>query len=141
MNTLLRRAGALACVCTVISCDVNPYDASQRPTVTVTVGGAEAPVRIGWQPADAQVVRVYTGTGDTGALVWSVSATGANTLVSGLAYGEASPIGGATDVPARPLAAGATYTVEVIRRDPKGSGDGFTNTSNRYVGTARFTAP
>jgi hypothetical protein len=141
MIALLRRAGALACVFTVVSCDVNPYDASQRPAVTVTVGGAEAPVRIGWQPAGAQVVRVYTGTEDTGALVWSVSATGANTLVSGLAYGEASPAGGATDVPAQPLTAGATYTVEVIRRDPKGSGDGFTNTSNRYVGTARFTAP
>ncbi len=135
------RAAALACALAFAGCDVNPYDASQRPVVTVTIGGGDAPVRIAWQPAGAQLVRVYTGTEDTGALVWSVSATGANSLVSGLDYGDVSPTGGSTDVPAQPLTAGGTYTVEVTRRDPKGSGDGFTNTSNRYVGTVRFTAP
>ncbi len=138
---ILRMAGTLAGGLALGGCDVNPYDASQRPVVTVTIGGAEAPVRVGWQPEGAQFVRVYAGNGDTGALVWSVAATGANTLVSGLAYGDAAPAGGFTDVPAQSLTAAATYTVEVVRRDPKGSGDGFTNTSNRYVGTARFTAP
>lgn len=135
------RAVVLACALAVVGCDVNPYDASQRPVVAITIGGVGAPVRIAWQPAGAQLVRVYAGNGDPGTLVWSVSAAGVNTLVSGLDYGDVSPAGGSTDVPAQPLTAGGTYTVEVTRRDPKGSGDGFTNTSNRYVGTVRFTAP
>jgi hypothetical protein len=137
----MTRGLAVVLAFALLGCDVNPYDATQRPVVTVTVGGAGAPLRIGWQPAGAQLVRVYAGTGDTGTIVWSVSATGANTLVAGLAYGDSAPVGGSVDVPAQPLTAGAVYTAEVVRRDPKGSGDGFTNTSNRYVGTAQFTAP
>jgi hypothetical protein len=58
--------------------------------------------------------------------------------VSGVPYGV-SPAGGTTDFAARPLVAGETYTAQVTRQDPKGSGDGFTNTANRYVGTATFT--
>ena len=129
----------------VASCDVNPFDAAQVPRVTVSSGAAAAKVVIAWQPAGARLVRVYRGAsagdGYSEALVWSIASTGSNTLASGIEYGTASPVGGTTDVPARPLSAGQSYTVEVTRDDPKGRGDGFTNTHNRYVGTATFAFP
>ncbi len=39
-----------------------------------------------------------------------------------------------------PLQAGKTYTVSITRKDEKGTGDGFTNTRQRYVGTNTFVA-
>lgn len=127
----------------VSACDSNPYDPSQKPVVAVTAIGASSQLQITWQPAGAQLVRVYRGAvagdGYGANLMWSIAATGNNTLASGVSYGEATPAGGSTDFPARPLIAGERYTAEVTRRDPKGKGDGFTNTSNRYVGTVTFT--
>ena len=38
------------------------------------------------------------------------------------------------------LQSGKTYTVSIVRKDEKGSGDGFTNTRQRYVGTHTFVA-
>ena len=123
------------------ACDVNPHDPAQEPRVTVTRLDAGGAIAIEWHPAGAQLVRVYRGSaagdGYTDQLMWSVAATSRNGLVSGIRYG-ATPAGGTTDVPAKPLVPGELYTAQVIRQDPKGSGDGFTNTSNRYVGTATF---
>lgn len=134
--------GLLTALCLVAACDVNPFDPAQQPSVRVEA--AAAPVQIYWAPEGAQAIRVYrgatTGDGYGPALVWSVVATGTNTLTSGLAYGE-SPSGGTEDVAPAVLVAGELYTVQVRRTDPKGSGDGFTNTHNRYVGTATFRAP
>ncbi len=125
----------------VVACDRNPYDAAQRPRVTI--GSATAPVVISWQPAGAQLVRVYRGSaagdGYTTSLMWSITASSMNSLLSGVSYGAVAPGGGTTDVAARPLVTGERYTVQVTRQDPKGSGDGFTNTRNRYVGTLAFT--
>lgn len=134
--------GITALLC--VSCRINPFDSAQVPAVTVTLQSGAAPV-ISWTPAGAQLVRVYRGAtagdGYTTALVWSIAATAKNSLASGVTYGTASPPGGTIDVPSQPLVAGETYTVQVTRQDPKGSGDGFTNTRNRYVGTKTFTAP
>ena len=134
------RAGALALVAAT-ACDRNPYDPAQQPRVTVAYR-AGVPV-IEWQPSGAQLVRVYRGAtagdGYGDRLVWSIAATTGNSLVSGVAYG-AAPSGGTTDVAARPLLAGETYTAQVTRQDPRGTGDGFTNTGNRYVGTTTFVA-
>lgn len=128
---------------TLLSCDRNPYDPTQVPRVVATTGGTAAVV-VSWQPAGAQLVRVYRGAtagdGYTAALVWSVAATAGNSLTSPLSYGTTTPSGGSTDLANRPLVPGELYTVQVTRQDPKGRGDGFTNTSNRYVGTATFTA-
>jgi len=133
----------LALATAATACDVNPYDASQRPTVAVTPINTSPFVVISWQPSGAQLVRVYRGSvagdGYGESLMWSIAANGDNSLVSGVPYGDGSPSGGSTDVPAKPLVHGERYTVEVTRRDPKGSGGGFTNTGNRYVGTATFT--
>ena len=125
------------------ACDSNPYDASQKPVVSVSTASGGAPV-VSWTPAGAQLVRLYVGPqagdGYGPALIWSVaSPTYGNTLSSPVTVGV-TPAGATVDVPlAGPLQAGQTYTVEVTRADPKGTGDGFTNTRNRYVGTATFT--
>lgn len=124
-------------------CDVNAFDRTQVPRITVTPVVAAPLVVIAWQPAGAALVRVYRGTvagqGYGPDLVWSIAATSGNSLVSGVEYGVAPPPGGVTDVSAQPLTPGAPYTVEVTRQDPKGSGGGFTNTRNRYVSTQTFT--
>lgn len=138
-----RIAPVVACV--MLACDSNPFDTAQVPQITVTPVVAIPVVRFTWQPAGAQLLRVYrggaAGDGYTDALVWSIAATGNNTLVSGLEYGDKVLQGGTTDVPSKPMIPGQTYTVEVTRRDPKGTGDGFTNTSNRYVASKTFAVP
>ena len=64
-----------------------------------------------------------------------------NRISSPVRYASA-PAGSTTDVVAGSLVPGETYSVEVTQNDPKGSGDGFTNTRNRYLGvtTFKFTA-
>lgn len=133
---------ALPALLVTLACDSNPFDAAQQPSVKVTAASASAVV-IQWQPAGAQLVRVYRGStagdGYGENLMWSIAASSKNGIASSVQYG-ALPSGATTDVAAKPLVAGETYTAQVTRSDPKGSGDGFTNTSNRYVGTATFTA-
>lgn len=125
----------------VAACDSHPYDASQTPVVRVSMASG-APVA-SWTPGGAQLVRVYRGAqagdGYGPMLVWSVaSPTAGNTISTPVTVGVTPP-GATVDVAlAAPLTAGETYTVEVTRADVKGSGDGFTNTRHRYVGTAPF---
>jgi len=124
------------------ACDTNPFDAAQQPRVTIAPGPGASP-GIAWEPSGAQLVRVYRGAvagdgyGDD--LMWSVAAATRNGITSPVQYGVV-PSGGVTDVAPKLLVAGETYTAQVTRLDPKGSGDGFTNTGNRYVGSATFTA-
>lgn len=137
------RAVAIAATCSSLllaaACSTPPYDASQRPTVTVTVA---ASVTISWEPAGAQDVRVYRGTtaGDsyTPDLMWSVESVSENSITSGFLYGV-MPSGARTNVPATALVPGQAYTVRITRE--VSSGDGFTSNRRRYVGTASFVAP
>lgn len=139
----LSRLSALVLLMAATACAANPHDASQQPLVTIRPATAALPVTIEWQPAGAQLVRVYRGStaadgyGDN--LMWSIAASTKNSIASSAPYGV-TPSGATIDVAAKPLVTGETYTAQVTRSDPKGSGDGFTNTSNRYVGTATFTA-
>ncbi len=139
------RFGVPLVVGVLLACDSNPFDAAQVPQITVTPVIVLPVVRFTWQPAGAQLLRVYrggaAGDGYSDALVWSIVATGNNTLVSGIEYGDNVLQGGATDVAAKPMIRGQTYTVQITRRDPKGKGDAFTNTSNRYVSTKSFALP
>lgn len=141
---MLSRLAIPLLVVSATACDTNPYDPAQQPRVTVSRPAGGSTVVIEWQPAGAQLVRVYRGSvagdGYDDRLMWSIAASARNGLTSGVPYG-ASPSGGTTDVAAKPLVAGETYTAQVTRHDPRGSGDGFTNTANRYVGTATFTVP
>ena len=138
-----RLALALMVALVVNACDANPFDPAQQPQVAVTAGsGKSSTVVISWQPAGAQLVRVYRGAaagdGYTANLMWSIAATSTNSLTTAVLYGTTTPVGGQTDAPAKPLVPGEVYTVQVTRSDPKGSGDGFTNTKNSYIGTASF---
>ncbi len=141
-----RMALALTLALGAASCDANPFDAAQQPQVAVAAGaGKSSTVVISWIPAGAQLVRVYRGAtagdGYSPNLMWSIAATSANSLKTGVIYGTTTPVGGQTDAPAKPLVPGEVYTVQVTRSDPKGGGDGFTNTKNQYIGTASFVLP
>ncbi len=121
------------------ACDVNPFDASQVPTVRVDAG--DPPV-FSWTPDGARSVQVFEGAGVTDALdgdqVWAVYALdGANGLRGPVTYGVV-PTGAEENVAPRALVAGQPYTVYVRREDPRGTGDGFTNTRNEYSDAATF---
>lgn len=144
LATLTRGVAGVAAAALLVACSGNSFDAAQVPRITVTPVVGDSVVTISWVPAGAALIRVYRGTvadqGNSPNLVWSVTATGLNTLVSPLRYGVTPPPGGTTDVPAQALRLGQPYTVQVSRQDPKaGPGDGFTSTGFRYVQTQTFT--
>lgn len=141
----MRSAPVLALALVLLSaCDSHPYDPAQVPVVSVAASPSGGAPVVSWTPGGASLVRVYVGAqagdGYGPALVWSVaSPDGGNALAAPVAIGTAPP-GATVDVPlAAPLQRGQTYTAEVTRADPTGSGDGFTNTRHRYAGTATFT--
>jgi hypothetical protein len=127
----------------VMACDSNPFDSSQVPKITITPVVALPLVSISYEPQGAALIRVYRGTvagqgyGDD--LWWSIAATSGNSLPNRIEYGTTVFPGGSVDVAAKPLVIGQPYTVQVSRMDPKGKGDGFTSTGNRYVNTQTFT--
>lgn len=126
-----------------LACDSNPYDPRQVPQIRVLPVLALPVVSFSWLPEGAGLLRVYRGSqagdGYTPDLVWSIVATGKNSLASGVVYGTTALTGGTTDVAAQPLVPGVPYTVQISRQDPKGKGDSFMNTNNRYVNTQTFT--
>lgn len=130
----------------VLGCSGDSYDAAEIPRITVTPVVAAPLVRIAWTPAGASQVRVYKGTvafddGSGGLLMWSVTSSAKNSLVSGIEYGDNPPAGGATDVVAKPLVGGQSYTVQVSRRDPKDPKDGLNGVEYRYTNTITFQLP
>ena len=115
------------------------YDRTQVPVIGV--GEGLRPV-ISWTPVEAYELSVYEGTEDGNGfgVIWSARGTGgyANNLMSPVTYGLPPPGSDVREAP--PLERGKTYTVTVFRKDPKGGGDGFTNTRHRYVGKKTFVA-
>ena len=115
------------------------YDNSQVPVITVSKG--LQPV-ISWTPNAAYLLQVYEGEedGDGLGVLWTARMGGdyENDLISPVTYGVPPP--GADIAPAPPLEEDKTYTITVTRKDPKGTGDGFTNTRHRYVGKVTFIA-
>jgi hypothetical protein len=87
-------------------------------------------------------LHVYEGTedGDGLGVLWTASMPGGyeNTLISPVTYGV--PPTGSEVAPALPLEEGKSYTITITRKDPKGIGDGFSNTRHRYVGKITFVA-
>ncbi len=143
MHVKPRVAAVLAMSAILMACDTNPFDAAQVPRITITPVVALPLVVIAYEPQGAALIRVYKGTaagqGYGEDLWWSVAATSGNSLPNRIEYGTTVFPGGAVDVAAKPLVLGQPYTVQVSRMDPKGKGDGFTNTGNRYVNTQTFT--
>jgi hypothetical protein len=139
-----RAVRGLACLIPVLlaasACDGNPYDTSQIPRITITPEAALPLVIFAWTPAGAQSVRVFKGTiadGSAANLMWSISSTNGNTLVSGIEYGTSKPTGGVQDLPAKPLIPGQAYTVQIGRVDPKAKL--YEVTGARYLNTQTFT--
>jgi hypothetical protein len=132
-----------ACVVVLLACDSNAYDATQVPKITIAPVIALPVVKISWEPAGAQTLRVFKGTQATGAadlLMWSITGSGKNSLVSGIEYGNTVIPGGAVDLAAKPLIAGQPYTVQVGRVDPKGGASGgLTASGARYQNSQTFT--
>jgi len=117
----------------------NRFDKSQVPVVTV---GKGLRPEISWTSFPAYLLHVYEGAEDRNGLgvLWSVAGTGGyeNALKSPVIYGV--PPAGSEYAGAPPLVAGRTYTVTVTRKDEKGSGEGFSNTRQRYIGVRTFVA-
>lgn len=120
----------------IVSC--HRYDPKEQPVVKVSSGLRP---EISWDPPNAWRIQVYEGQfdGDGFKVLWSCSANRyANEMNSPVVYGEPPEDG--YGEPAPPLEAGEIYTIIVDRHDDKGSGDGFTNTRKRYMGTITFVA-
>lgn len=118
---------------------VHLWDDSQVPIITVSEG--LNPV-FTFTPDAAYELNVYEGSedGDGLGVLWNARGPGSfeNNLHSPVTYGV--PPEGFEGQTAEPLEVGKTYTVVIFRKDPKGQGDGFTNTRHRYVGSTTFTA-
>ena len=120
----------------ILSC--HQYDPKEQPVVKVSSGLRP---EISWDPPDGWRIEVYKGQfdGDGFNVLWSCSANRyANEMNSPVMYGEPPEEG--YGKPAPPLEPGEIYTIVVDRHDDKGSGDGFTNTRKRYMGTITFIA-
>jgi hypothetical protein len=132
---MLMAAGLLLAACA----GLHLYDKSQEPVITV--GSGLRPV-ITWTPAEAYELNVYEGSEDGNGfgVTWTVRGGGdfANNLRSPVTYGVPPPGSEMREAP--PLEPGKTYTVSIYRKDPKGGGDGFTETGHRYVSTKTFVA-
>ncbi len=117
----------------------NRFDGSQVPEVAVGTGLRP---QISWTPSPAYLLQVYEGAEDRNGIgvLWSLTGSSGyeNKLASPVTYGV--PPSGSEYVGAEPLQAGRTYTVTITRQDEKGSGDGFLNTRQRYVGVRTFVA-
>ena len=127
------------------SCSVNPFDQQQVPVIGVKQ--EQGKLLINWIPQGARDVRVLNGKIDpkdpkntrppSQGVMWSMSMK-EKPVISPVTYGITQK--GTVSSEATPLIVGKTYTVYVLRDDPKGSGDGFTNTRNVYEAVAVFIA-
>ncbi len=131
--------GVLMLVVALNAASCNRFDRTQVPVVTV---GKGLRPEISWTPSPAYTLTVYEGPkdGDGFGSIWYASSSGgyANLLQSPVTYGVPPPNSEVAAAP--PLQQGKTYTVVIVRKDEKGSGEGFTNTRNRYAGTLTFVA-
>ena len=128
----------------LLSCSINPFDRSQVPVIDVMQENGT--LKIVWSPQGAWNVRVLQGTVDIKdpantrppgrGVMWSISKK-EHSVTSPVTYGVEQT--GTWSSEALPLIPGETYTVYVLRDDPKGSGDGFTNTHNIYEAAIVFT--
>lgn len=139
MKNPLSNLSALSLLLIVGCAGMHGFDERQVPVVNV--GPGLQPV-ISWTPVEAYELNMYEGTkdGDGFGVIWTARGGGDydNLLRSPVTYGV--PPVGSEMRGAPPLESGKTYTVTVVRKDPKGGGDGFTNTRHRYIGMKTFTA-
>ena len=126
------------------SCSINPYDKGEEPKISYKRVANQ--LVISWKPTDAWHIRVLEGEVDPKdpknmrpphkGLMWGLS-DGENRVQSPVTYGKSQP-GTNVHGGGKPLEPGKTYTIYVLRHDPKGSGGGFTNTHNMYEAVVTF---
>lgn len=134
----------------ISSCGIHPRDNSQIPIIKISKG---VKPEISWQSGKVYQVAIFDGiyTGDprnSNSAIWSISApVYENKVYSPIVYGASvdgliSKVKGIivnnSDNKTAALEAGKTYTIAVDRKDPKGSGDGFSNTHHTYVAKKQF---
>lgn len=133
----LAGSALLGVLLTAAAC--NPFDDSQVPVVSV---GRGLQPEISWTPSPVYTLTVYPGDKDLDGLgsIWYASGAGGyeNRLHSPVVYGV--PPANSEVAAAPPLEAGRTYTVSIVRKDERGTGEGFFNTRHRYVGVKTFVA-
>lgn len=128
-------AGTLA----LVSCSINPFNEGEVPVIDVRKGNSGEMV-ISWKPQGAWHVRVLEGEVDpkdpvntrppSKNVIWGIGE--AERPVRSPVTVGVEQTGTETTGEPKELVAGRTYSVYVLRHDPKGSGDGFTNTRNTY---------
>lgn len=143
----LRRATrqvAVLAITGLAACSGDDFDRAQVPVITITPVVAIPLVTFTWTPAGAQQLLVYKGTvadGNAANLVWSISGTNTNSLVSGIEYGANPPVVGTTLVTAKALIPGQPYTVQISRVDPSNASGSVSGSNFRYQSTQTFTLP
>ncbi len=138
------RLAAVVALASLGACLGDDFDASQVPSITITPVLALPVVVFSWTPAGAQQIQVYRGTvadGNSINLVWAITGSTTNSLVSGVEYGRNPPAGGTTLVPAQPLVPGQPYTVQVSRVDPRNASGSVIGARYRYQNVQTFTLP
>lgn len=132
---------ALFLAVTRLHCSVNPFDESQVPIIEVF--SEDSSMRIAWTPNNAYRIRIYEGSYDGtdgySGVVWSATFDEyANGIRSPYEIGMSQD--GVEVTGDGVFTSGQMYTITVRRKDPKGSGDGFTNTNNNYIASQPFVA-
>ncbi|MCK5895933.1 MAG: hypothetical protein KAG20_03950 [Cocleimonas sp.] len=120
-------AALLSILLITTGCGIHRFDQSE--VAVISVGSGQRPT-VSWTPPNAYQVGLYkgekAGDGSIGEIWNKGRQTGySNKLNSPITIDTA-------------LEVGETYTVVVDRKDPKGTGAGFSNTHHRYVGTKIF---
>jgi len=140
-KTSIYLALVLTLAVTQLHCSVNPFDESQVPIIELF--SEDSAMRISWTPSDAWRVRIYEGNDDGSdgyaGLVWSATYSEyENGISSPFEIGSSQT--SVEETGEAVFEAGELYTITVRRKDPKGSGDGFSNTRNNYIGRKTFVA-
>ncbi len=136
-KSLLNLLFGLCFIGLLSACQTHPYDETQQPTLSIGEGLSPT---IRWHPQDAHVLRVYQADSkNADGLVWMLAAEASHSLQSPITYGV-EPAGARSSFAARPLQAGAEYTVILQRKDSKSTDSGLSNTLNFYEAQQDFKA-
>ena len=108
-------------------CGIHRFDHSKVPIISVSKG--QNPT-ISWTPPNAYQIGIdegdQVGNGSIGE-IWN----------KGRRTGYSNKLNSPIKVEVT-LTLGKTYSIYVQRKDPKGTGNGFSNTHKRYIGTKTF---
>lgn len=148
-SRLAKSSLIITCSIFLINCGIHPFDETQVPNITIVDKSVPT---ISWTPTNAYQLLIFEGKykgdyRDTQKSIWAVRAKNyANEMSPPINYSEFNsnlnylvqgrPVTSADDF--LPLTVGKYYTVAINRKDPEGTGDGFSSTYKKYVGVKVF---